>query len=538
MLHIVPLTTAVPSTARRLFSRLLTTSVAASQLPALKLFNSAVRRQRKTAIVSQGQEYSYGQLLEDAVALRNRVGHGKEIDLTSSRRIAFLFPRSYEYVVAQWGVWSAGAVAVPLCTSHPVPELDYTLTDAEADTVIFHPSFRNRIEPLREKLRSLNWIELDDIPVRNTIDDVQFDQVPFLNSNGALIIYTSGTTGKPKGVLTTHANIEAQVESLLEAWKWTEDDKIIHVLPLHHVHGLINVLTCALWAGATCEFLEPFNADATWQRWMSEKKDLSLFMAVPTIYSKLAHAYHSMSPEEQTKATEACRPFRLMVSGSAALPETVFAEWERISGHRLLERYGMTEIGMALGNPYEGPRIPGTVGRPFPGVQVRIENEHGQNVVDQPDEAGELVIGGPQVFKEYWNKPEATRKEKVNGWFRTGDIVSRSQDGVFRILGRASVDIIKTGGYKVSALDIEREMLEHSAFRDVAVVGLPSEEWGEVVGAMVVLRQGHTIELSDLREFLKERLASYKIPRVLKVVDELPRNAMGKVNKKALRALF
>ncbi|KAJ3187829.1 Acyl-CoA synthetase member 3, mitochondrial [Gaertneriomyces sp. JEL0708] len=276
----------------------------------------------------------------------------------------------------------------------------------------------------------------------------------------------------------------------------------------------------------------------------------------------MAHVYNEMSPEQQTEAKAACAQFRLMVSGSAALPETVFKEWEGISGHKLLERYGMTEIGMGLGNPYEGPRIPGTVGVPFPGVEARIVSENGVDVTNNPGESGELLIRGPQVFKEYWNRREATQEAKVDDWFRTGDIVLRDQSGVFKILGRASQDIIKTGGYKISALEIERELLDDSRIQDAAVVGLPSEEWGEIVGAVVVFKKAsgcsveactdplvltlwlslqNVVQRPDLREiqaFLRKRLANYKIPRMLKVVEHMPRNPMGKVNKKELRKIF
>ncbi|KAJ3091383.1 Acyl-CoA synthetase member 3, mitochondrial [Quaeritorhiza haematococci] len=363
---------------------------------------------------------------------------------------------------------------------------------------------------------------------------------------------------------------------MLDAWRWSPTDRILHVLPLHHVHGVVNVLTCALASGATCEFI-PQNrvkqdlAEAIWERWMNPSRDLTLFMAVPTIYAKLAQAYEKQS-EKRVAMQNACSQFRLMVSGSAALPESVFNKWEEISGHRLLERYGMTEIGMALGNPLDGPRVPGTVGLPFPGVHARIfvpdvkEKETvstWKDITESVDAPGELFIRGPQVFKEYWGRPDATKEtfydltKDGSLWFRTGDIAARTDTGYFKILGRASVDIIKTGGYKISALEIERELLEHPSVLDVAVVGIPDGKalkdtvqssstgteagntWGERVGAMVVFRKGApTPNLTDLRQFLRDRLAPHKIPSILLDVKELPRNAMGKVNKKDLLKYF
>jgi malonyl-CoA/methylmalonyl-CoA synthetase len=227
---------------------------------------------------------------------------------------------------------------------------------------------------------------------------------------------------------------------------------------------------------------------------------------------------------------------RLMVSGSAALPARVYGEWFRLTGQRLLERYGMTEIGMGLSNPYRGGRVPGSVGQPLPGVEVRLVAESGE-VVSGDGQPGEIQVRGPGVFLEYWNRPEATAESFAGGWFRTGD-VGVVEDGYYRILGRQSVDIIKSGGYKLSALEIEAVLLEHPAVRECAVVGVADEMWGEVVAAAVVLRAGAALELGPLRDWCRDRLSAYKIPKRLVVAGDLPRNAMGKVTKPAVRNLF
>jgi malonyl-CoA/methylmalonyl-CoA synthetase len=346
--------------------------------------------------------------------------------------------------------------------------------------------------------------------------------------------YTSCTTRKPKGVVTTHEIIAAQIQSLVEAWEWSGSDHILNVLPLHHIHGIINVLGCALWSGATWETLPKFDAEAVWRR--IGDGELTLFMAVPTVYSRLIAAYDAATPDEQQRMKAGCEKLRLMVCGSAALPVSMLEKWRAISGHTLLERYGMTEIGMGLSNPLRGERSPGCVGKPLPSVQARLSDENG--VVETESTPGEIQINGPTVFKEYWRKPEATAEVFTpDGWFKTGDVAVR-ENGVHRILGRESVDIIKTGGYKVSALEIEETLRLHPAISECAVVGVPDEEWGQRVGAAVVLKPDQRLILDALREWSKERLAIYKVPSLLRIVNELPRNAMGKVTKPAVVELF
>ncbi len=293
-----------------------------------------------------------------------------------------------------------------------------------------------------------------------------------------------------KGVVTTHANITAQIVSLVEAWEWSAEDRILLCLPLHHVHGIINVVSCALWSGAACGMLPRFDADAVWDR--IAEGGLTLFMAVPTIYSKLITAWDAASPERRAELTQACGRLRLMVSGSAALPVSTLERWKEITGHTLLERYGMTEIGMALSNPLRGERMPGSVGTPLPNVEVQLVGESGKRVL--PGTPGEIEVRGPGVFAEYWGRPEATRDAFRDGWFRTGDSAV-VENGRYRILGRTNVDILKTGGHKVSALEIEEAVREHPAVAECAVVGVPDPEWGERVAAAVVLNEGDVLDL-------------------------------------------
>jgi malonyl-CoA/methylmalonyl-CoA synthetase len=333
--------------------------------------------------------------------------------------------------------------------------------------------------------------------------------------------------------VTTHAGLRAQITALTEAWEWTAEDRTLLVLPLHHVHGIVNVLSCALWAGAACEIAARFDADETWAA--IESGRLTLFMAVPTVYRRLVAAYDGAPPERRERMAEGCRGMRLMVSGSAALPIATLERWREISGHTLLERYGMTEIGMALSNPLHGHRRPGSVGMPLPRVEARLVDEEGEEV--EPGTPGEVEIRGPAVFREYWRRPQATAEAFRGDWFRTGD-VGVVEGGYWRLLGRRSVDIIKTGGYKVSALEIEEVLREHPAIAECAVVGVEDADWGERVCVAVEAEGDAPPSLDELQAWARERLAPYKLPRDLRRVDTLPRNAMGKVMKPEVAKLF
>ncbi|KAK7294210.1 hypothetical protein RJT34_17097 [Clitoria ternatea] len=321
-----------------------------------------------------------------------------------------------------------------------------------------------------------------------------------------------------------------------------------------HVHGFFNGLMAPLYAGSTVEFLPKFSVRGIWQKWCESypiegsKADdaTTVFTGVPTIYSRLIQGYHAMDPELQAASASAARNLRLMMCGSSALPLPVMQEWEAITGHRLLERYGMTEFVMALSNPLKGERKPGTVGKPFPGVQVKIiaDEESG----NENTGSGELCVKSPSLFKEYWKLPEVTKASFTDdGFFKTGDAVTTDKDGYYVILGRTSADIIKAGGYKLSALEIESVIIEHPAVSECCVLGLPDKDYGEIVCAIIVPEDGvkrkrdeeskPVLTLEELTTWAKDKIAPYKIPTRLILWDELPRNAMGKVNKKELKKL-
>jgi malonyl-CoA/methylmalonyl-CoA synthetase len=497
------------------------------------LIAQAQRHGGRTAIVDSQGGFTYEDLLDVSSRVASALLSGRE-DLQEAR-VAFLLAPGFPWVAAQWGIWRAGGVAVPLPLNSTRPELEYFIDDSGASILVFDTLAEPVLSPIAASggIRALSYEQLT-VPAMAEVLRVSLKSSPEItNDRRAMILYTSGTTSRPKGVVTTHGNITAQILSLVEAWEWSTDDRILLFLPLHHVHGIINVLSCALWSGAACQILERFDANAVWD--FIAAGNATLFMAVPTIYVKLIAAWEKASPERRARLSDASARLRLMVSGSAALPVSTFQRWREISGHALLERYGMTEIGMALSNPLRGERVPGSVGSPLPKVEVQLVGENGEPVA--AGTPGEIEVRGPSVFAEYWGKPDATREAFPKGWFRTGD-TAVLENGSYRILGRTSVDILKTGGHKVSALEIEEALREHPAVAECAVVGVPDPEWGERVGAAVVLNQGDTLDLASFRAWGKELLATHKLPSRLLVVDSLPRNAMGKVVKPAVVELF
>eukprot|EP00058_Branchiostoma_floridae_P008654 XP_002594142.1 hypothetical protein BRAFLDRAFT_73563 [Branchiostoma floridae] len=518
------------------------------------VFLRAQKYADRTAIIDRNGSHSYLDLLQQGCLLSQKISSvlGTSDDVKGAR-IAFLCPNDVSYVISQWSAWISGGVAVPLCKTHPVPELEYVLSDSQASLLMYTEDYADKAAIITENsdikplmLKRENYIQRENSEMKTKMGEC-VDILLDLGSRswkdrGAMIIYTSGTTGRPKGVLTTHKNLQAQVEAMVETWEWSHTDVILHVLPLHHVHGIVNCLMCPLWSGAMVTMMEQFSAENTWKALLSASllsqwsdsvsQRMNVFMAVPTIYAKMIEHYdkHYTKPRVRDYVKAVCREkVRLMVSGSAALPQPIMERWEEITGHRLLERYGMTEIGMALSNPLHGDRRAGTVGKPLPGVEVSPGME---------EQEGELLVKGPGVFKQYWNRPDATTEAFTpDGWFKTGD-TAVLRDGYFSIMGRTSVDIIKSGGYKISALDVERHLLAHDGIADCAVVGVTDLTWGQRVAAIVVLRKGASLSLAELKNWGKNRMPSYLIPTEIKIVPVLPRNAMGKVNKKELLKEF
>jgi malonyl-CoA/methylmalonyl-CoA synthetase len=428
-------------------------------------------------------------------------------------RVAFLAPPAREYVELLLGVMLAGGTAVPLSPLHTAPELAHILASAGPRQVLATPELAGRLPAAQV------WHPREGELATPALDPL----------DPALMLFTSGTTGKPKGVVLSHAGVAATCASLDRAWGWRADDRLLHVLPLHHTHGVIVALLGALWAGARVRFAA-FEARRLWE----QLAQATVFMAVPTIYARLMEAHRAATPEQRARWRETASAPRLFTSGSAALSAALLQEFRAATGQTILERYGMTEIGMALSNPLEGARVPGAVGRPLPGVEVDLVDESG--CLCQDGQPGELRVRSTQMFSGYFGDPDSTaRSFDETGRFRTGDTGVRDDDGVIRLLGRTSTDVLKSGGYKLSALEIEEALQAHPAIAEVAVIGLPDEVWGDRVTACAVLHPGTTLTLDQLRAWARDRLAPYKIPRELRVLAQLPRNAMGKVQKGKLK---
>nr|XP_039247858.1 malonate--CoA ligase ACSF3, mitochondrial-like [Styela clava] len=513
-----------------------------------KFLQNSFNNPEKTAIVDSNGEHSYSKLACLSMNL------SRNLPSLHGERVAFLTDNDASYVACKWSTWMKGGTCVPLCKSHPISEIDYVLQDSEPKILIASSDHANGLEDLSKKhgteLLILPKDFIDQYSEAGILDDID---VQMSSHDNALIIYTSGTTGRPKGVVWTHDHLQKQIEMMLAVWEWEYNDRILHVLPLHHVHGIINAMMCPLSIGATVVMENKFQPHKVWDHFLGKFEDfppISVFMAVPTIYIKLLQYYENNMKSKSDEIFEKCKKIRLMVSGSASLPATIFEKWKTLTSHELLERYGMTEVGMALTNSYRGQRIPGAVGRPFPGVEAMILAEDEENIVVEADcngvlkypgmkgHQGELLIRGP-IFKEYWKRPDTTKEQfRKDGWFKTGD-TAKFEDESFCIVGRTSVDIIKSGGFKIGALDIERHLLDHDNILEVAVLGVDDETWGQRVAAIIVLKDNNiSFTVEDLKLWCSNRMPHYNTPTLMKLVLEIPKNAMGKVNKKSLLNLF
>ncbi len=451
--------------------------------------------------------------------------------------MAFLVHPSDDYVTTLLGIFVAGGMALPLSPLHTPPELAHFIADARPRAIVASRSLASRVHSLfQTSAPPVPILVLEDLlPDVNLSSPSPPPSLPAPPSmapgDPALMLYTSGTTGRPKGVVLSHAALAATCASLHEAWGWRRDDVMLHVLPLHHTHGVVVALLGALWAGATVRFAT-FDAHRIWMSFA----DATVFMAVPTIYAKLMEAFSLASEEQRRQYRQAASHLRLATSGSASLPASLLESFRAASGQTLLERYGMTEIGMALSNPLQGPRIAGSVGMPLPGVTVDIVGEHER--LCATSEPGELRVRSPQLFSGYFGDPVATvAAYDRDGRFRTGDTGVRDADGIVTLLGRTSTDVLKSGGYKLSALEIEDVLRVHPDIAEIGVIGLPDAVWGDRVTACVVLRAGTNLSHDGLRAWAKDRLAPYKIPRALLILDILPRNAMGKLQKQKLKEM-
>ena len=469
-------------------------------------------------------------------------GYLQSLGLRPGDRVALQLSKCLEFILLHLATVRLGAITLPLNLAYPPDEIEYFLRDSGA-------KFFFTLESSKEKIQSVfpHLPELQECIFLNPGEPDKFNSLvtnyqlhggfdmPFAKTaqgysttgdsqDTAVIIYTSGTTGRPKGAEITHGNLKSNLDALHSAWGWRSDDVLLHILPIFHVHGLFVALHGALHAGATTLLMREFDGRKVLQ--MLAEKRCTVFMAVPTIHQRLLDV-----PEASQFDLS---HVRLITSGSDRLPDEVFTGFQQTFGYTLLERYGMTETGMNCSNPLNGERRIGSVGLPLPGVEVRVVNpENDQSLPDR--EIGEVQLRGPNIFKGYWKQPQKTAESfTADGWFRTGDLGFREPDGYLTLCGR-SKDLIISGGLNIYPPEVERVLAEHPSVAACAVIGCADREWGERVTAVVVLNRGESVSGSDLIAFCRERLAPYKSPKSIVFRDNLPLNAMGKVQKAELR---
>ena len=485
------------------------------------------------------QRLTYAELDE---LVNGTVMYLQSLGLQPGDRVALQLPKCLEFILLHLATIRSGAITLPLNLAYPPDELKYFLADSGAKLFFALKSPKEKIQtilpdlPDLQKCIFLNPTEADKFKdfIANYQRQSGFDAGrventqlhPTRDDDTAVIIYTSGTTGRPKGAEITHGNLSVNLQALHESWGWRVDDVLLHVLPIFHVHGLFVALHGALYAGATTLLMREFDAKRVLH--MLADGQCSVFMAVPTIHQRLL----DVPDANRFDLSQA----RLITSGSDRLPDEVFTGFQQTFGYTLLERYGMTETGMNCSNPLHGERRLGSVGLPLTGVEVRIVNQ--ENNQSLPNgEIGEVQLRGPNIFKGYWKQPEKTTESfTADGWFRTGDLGFLETDGYLTLCGR-SKDLIISGGLNIYPPEVERVLAEHPSVAACAVIGCPDREWGERVTAVVVLNRGESASGQDLITFCRERLAPYKSPKSIVFREDLPRNAMGKVQKAELRKM-
>jgi malonyl-CoA/methylmalonyl-CoA synthetase len=474
-----------------------------------------------------GRAVSYAALLDEsarlaAALLACGVGNGE--------RVVVRTPKCTDAVLLYIACLRLGAAFVPVNPAGTVSEFEHVLRDAQPQLVVVNPDEAAalqagieragvaRHESLAEGAGSLHRLAAGVAPRALPDGRLTADSV-------AAIVYTSGTTGRPKGAMLTRANLASNAAVLARAWHFSGTDVLLHVLPLFHVHGLFVAINTVLAAGAGMLLLPKFDGASA----LASLPEVSVFMGVPTHYTRLL--------QESGLDRESTASMRLFVSGSAPLLAETHTQFERRTGHTILERYGMTETLMNTSNPYRGARLPGSVGPPLPGVGVRVS--HQESGAPQPqNEIGALQVRGPNVFAGYWRDPQKTRAEFTSdGWFKTGDLGRIDAQGYVWIVGRAK-DLIISGGYNVYPKEVEQELDRVAGVLESAVFGVAHPDFGEGVTAAVVLNAGAQVAEAQLLEAVRERLSAYKVPKRVLVVAELPRNAMGKVRKDALRNTY
>ncbi|QDZ28624.1 malonyl-CoA synthase [Noviherbaspirillum sp. UKPF54] len=473
-----------------------------------------------------GLYYSWNDLDRATAKLANLLAG---LNLPAGARIAAQVDKSPEALMLYLATIRAGFVYLPLNTAYRAAEISYFIDDAAPSVVVCSPQNFGWVSQIAFAGGTKHVFTLGDdrsgsLLVRATHQSNSFDTVDKDPDELAAILYTSGTTGRSKGAMLTHRNLASNAEVLHDYWRWQAGDVLLHALPLFHVHGLFVASHGALLSGSKMIFLPKFDSAEV----IRHLPRATVFMGVPTYYVRLL--------ADPAFGRDVCSNMRLFVSGSAPLLADTFTEFAQRTGHTILERYGMSETTMLTSNPYDGERTGGTVGLPLPGVSVRVVKSGGTPCA--PEEIGDIQVKGPNVFKGYWRMPEKTAEEFTqDGYFQTGDVGKFDARGYLSIVGR-SKDLIITGGYNVYPKEVEAVIDDIDSVVESAVIGVPHQDFGEAVTAVVVVKPDSTVSEVDVLAYLKERLANFKVPKRVHFVPDLPRNAMGKVQKNVLRERF
>jgi malonyl-CoA/methylmalonyl-CoA synthetase len=458
---------------------------------------------------------------DDALTYRELAGAAAAVasELKGASRIAVWAEPALEACAAIVGALAAGVAVVPLNPGLGSRELEHILTDSRPERLLAWPGVQ-----APEQLSGMPRFDVD--LTRIGTRDVQLgDELG--QEDVAFVMYTSGTTGPPKGVQIPRRAITSNLDALAEIWQWTGEDRVTHALPVFHVHGLIIGLLGPLRRGGQVEHVGRFSAQALAQAF---RRGATVMFGVPTMYTRIAR-----EAAEDRELADAFAGARLLVSGSAALPTSVHDRFKALTGQAILERYGMTETLMNAGVRLGEEVIAGRVGPPLPGVDLTLVGEDGSTIDATDDETiGEIAVRGPNLFQGYLNRPDATGESMRDGWFMTGDLATRNEAGSIKLVGRKSTDLIKSGGYRIGAGEIEGALLEHPAVAEVAVTAAPDEDLGERIVAWVVVEDGRTATADELESHVANLLTKHKRPREVHFLDELPRNAMGKVMKRSL----
>jgi len=488
-----------------------------------RLFDNLDGPSRLAIETSDGRRISYGDLIARAGQIANvLVARGVKI----GDRVAVQAEKSVEDLILYLGIVRAGAVLLPLNTAYTLNELDYFITDAEPSLVVCDPSKADGIRALAQKVGAK--VDTLDANGKGSLTEAaarekpDFATVQRSGDDLAAILYTSGTTGRSKGAMLSHDNLASNSLTLVDYWRFTDKDVLIHALPIYHTHGLFVASNVTLFARASMIFLNKFDPDAV----IKLMPRATVMMGVPTFYTRL------LQHPELTR--EVASHMRLFISGSAPLLADTHREWSARTGHAVLERYGMTETNMNTSNPYDGERVPGAVGFPLPGISARVvDPETGKPLA--AGEIGMIEVKGPNVFKGYWRMPEKTKSEfRDDGFFITGDLGKIDAKGYVHIVGRGK-DLVISGGFNVYPKEIESEIDALDGVVESAVVGLPHADFGEGVTAVVVRQKGAGIDEAAVLRALDGRVAKFKMPKRVLFEDDLPRNTMGKVQKNILR---